>query len=62
MKGSYAVLKSHLQLGIRQFRRSFKGVVEPVPEVAVGKQVQTKQRHQTAEGQIAFGTELEILE
>jgi len=41
---------------------SLEGVVEPVPEVAVGKQVQTEQGYQAAERQVAFGTELEVLE
>ena len=61
-EGDGCCLKHHLQLVVGFLRRSFEGVVEPVPEVTVGKQVQTKQRHQAAEGQIALGAELEILE
>jgi len=48
MKGGGCCLKSKPQLGVRQFGRSLEGVVEPVPEVAVGKEVQAEQSHQTA--------------
>ena len=43
-------------------RRSIEGIIEPVPEVTIGKQVQAEQSHQAAERQVALGTELEILE
>ena len=61
-KGGGCCLKRKPQLGVRQFGRSLEGVIEPVPEVAVGKQIQTEQSHQAAERQVAFGTELEVLE
>jgi len=61
-EGGGCCLKRKPQLGIRQFGRSFEGVIEPVPEVAVGKQVQAEQSHQAAERQVVFGTELEVLE
>jgi len=55
-------LKRQFQLSVWQFGRSFEGVIKPVPEVVVGKQVQTKESRQATQRQIAFGTELEILE
>lgn len=42
--------------------RSFERIIKPTPEVAVGKQVQSKQSHQTAEGQVVLRAKLKILE
>ena len=61
-EGGGCCLKRQPQLGIRQLGGSFEGVVKPIPEVAVGKQVQTEQRHQSTEGQVAFGAEPEVFE
>jgi hypothetical protein len=47
-------------LGVRYFGLSFEGIIEPVPEVAIRKEVQTQQDYQSAERQIEFRTELEI--
>jgi len=55
-------LKRHPELGVRQLRWSFKRIIEPIPEITVGKQVQTKQRHQAAKRQVALRAKLEILE
>ena len=47
---------------IRHFGRGLEGVIQPVPEVTIGKQVQTEQGDEATKGQITFGAELQILE
>jgi len=62
VEGGVCCLKRKPQLGIGQLGWSLEGVIEPIPEVAVGKQVQAEQSHQAAERQVILGTELKILE
>jgi hypothetical protein len=61
-EGGGCCLKRKPQLGVRKFGWSLKGVIEPVPEVTVGKQIQAEQGHQSAERHVVLRTELEIFE
>jgi hypothetical protein len=61
-EGGGCCLKRKPQLRTGKLGRSLEGIIEPVPEVAVGKQIQAEQSHQTAERQVVLGTELEVLE
>ena len=57
-----AVLKE-VELGIGwAFGRSFKGLVDPLPEVAIGKEVPAQQSHQVRQRPGQRGAELQILE
>ncbi len=62
VKDGGCCLKRKPQPGIRQFGRSLKGVIEPVPKVTVGKQIQAEQGHQATERQFVLGAEPEIFE
>jgi len=60
-KDNGCCLKCHPELGVGHFWWCFEWVVEPFPEISIGKQVQSKQGHQSTESQIAFGAKLKII-